>query len=82
MKTIIIGLLVLLVGCTSTDKQYCGKVTDKYLLHKNNGGTHNIVFYVAELHKKVNVSVNPDTYVNTDTGQVICFMLSDYQIKK
>jgi predicted component of type VI protein secretion system len=82
MKVILI-LSFLIIGCnTSTDKKYCGKVTEKYLLHKNNGGTHNIVFYVPELGKKVNVSVTADTYVNTDTGQNICFTLSDYQINK
>jgi hypothetical protein len=73
--------VVLLCGCQHS-QNYCGKVSEKYLLHKNNGGTHNVVFYCDSLHKFVNVSVTEDCYVNTKEGETVCFTLSDYQVGK
>lgn len=71
--------MVLFASCNQT-KTYCGKVTDKYLLAKNNGGVYNIVFYCDSLKKNVNVSVTADTYVNTSIGEHVCFDLDEYQL--
>ena len=63
------------------EKPYCGTVMDKYLIHKNNGGTHNIVFNSDSLKRNVSVSVTSNSYVNTIVGERVCYMLFDYQIK-
>lgn len=83
MKKIIAAFvgLTILCGCVH-EETYCGKVTEKYLLHKNNGGTHNVIFYCDTLHKFVNVSVTSDCYVNTKEGEVVCFKLRDYEVGK
>jgi hypothetical protein len=82
LKTILfIGWLIVITSCQET-KTYCGKVSEKYLLHKNNGGTHNIIFYCDSLHKFINVSVTADCYVNTKKDDIVCFSLNDYQIGK
>jgi len=74
---------LLLFGCEHQHLQiYCGKVTEKYLLHKNNGGTHNIVFYCDSLRKFVNISVTADCYLNVKEGEPACFTLEDDQVSK
>lgn len=75
----IVLVILLLSGCQNTEK-YCGKVTEKYLLHKNNGGTHNIVFYSDSLNRFISVSVTENTYFNVNVGETVCFNLSDYQV--
>lgn len=74
-------LAILLFSCQH-EQTYCGKVSEKYLLHKNNGGTHNIVFYCDSLQRFVNVSVSVNCYVNTKEGEIVCFTLRDYQVGK
>ena len=74
--------LVLSYGCGERPQIYCGKVSEKYLIHKNNGGTHNVVFYSYSLHKFVNASVTEDCYVNTKKGETVCFTLYDFQVGK
>ena len=82
-RFVILFLIGLSCGCSQTsNKTYCGTVIEKYLLHKNNGGTHNIVFYCDELKRNINVSTNVDTYVNKKVGDSVCFELSDYQLGK
>jgi hypothetical protein len=80
MKKLIIGLAVLFSSCVES-KNYCGKIVDKYLVHKNNGGVYNIVIFNKELNKKINVNVDDNTYVNNEIGDIICFELTEYQIK-
>ena len=80
MKKILIILSIVAISSCQKEKTYCGVVTEKYLLHKNNGGTHNIVFYCDSLNRKVNVSVTDNSYVNTEIGERVCYTLSDYQI--
>lgn len=72
---------LIMSGCQN-EATYCGKVSEKYLLHKNNGGTHNVVFYCDSLHKFVNVSVTEDCYVNTQVGEIVCFTLPEWKIGK
>ncbi len=74
-KYLILIIIVLLQSCLQK-QLYCDKVVDKYLLHKNNGGTHNIIFYSEELKRNVNVSVTEDTYVNSEIGKNVCFELN------
>jgi len=81
-KLLIISMLALCFASCQNENTYCGKVSEKYLLHKNNGGTHNVVFYCDSLHKFVNVSVTEDCYVNTKEGEIVCFKLKDYQVGK
>lgn len=80
-KTFYLISLIALSSCMK-ERPYCGVVTEKYLLHKNNGGTHNIVFYSDSLKRNVNVSVTDNSYVNTVVGERVCYTLSDYQIGK
>ncbi len=87
MKKILIKTLLLLVVVTTTScespKPYCGLVVDKYLLHKNNGGNYNVVFYCKPLSKKITVSVTASCYVNcTISETTVCFDLYENQINK
>lgn len=81
MKKIIFLISVIALSSCQKEKPYCGTVTEKYLLHKNNGGTHNIVFYSDSLKRNVNISVTDNSYVNIKVGERVCYMLTDYQIK-
>ena len=83
MKNIILLISAISIFCISCDKErtYCGKIKEKYLLHKNNGGVYNIVFYCDSLHKNINVSVTADCHVNSNVGENICFELLPYQTK-
>ena len=80
MKKLIVIAIVLFSSCVET-KTYCGKIVDKYLVHKNNGGVYNIVIFNKELNKKINVTVSDNDYVNNEIGDNICFELTEYQIK-
>lgn len=77
----LLGSIFVFSSCEK-DKVYCGKVKEKYLMHKNNGGTHNIVFYSDSLKRNINVSVGTGTYFNTNEGETVCFSLSGYQLSE
>lgn len=76
MKNIITIIIfsILFIGCQK-EKTYCGVISEKYILHKNNGGVYNIVFYSDSLKKYINVSVTSDCYVNSIVGKRICIRL-------
>lgn len=80
-KTASISLIFvfLITSCFVKKDRYCGKVTEKYLLHKNNGGVYNIIFYCDSLHKNINVSVTSSTYVNTNVGETVCFYMEEWK---
>lgn len=82
MKNILILFLatIMLFSCDSK-KTYCGKVTEKYLLHKNTEGSHHLVFYCNSLHKFIDVPVGANCYVNTKLGDRVCFKLYDFQLE-
>ena len=77
---IILAIVAISFASCRKEKTYCGKITQKYLLHKNNGGVYNIVFFCDSLQKNVNVSVTADCYVNSTEGETTCFTLYDYQV--
>ncbi len=73
---------IMLIHCSEfKERRYCGVVVEKYLLHKNNGGTHNIVLHSDSLNRNINISVKANTYINLEKGQRTCFDLTDYQIE-
>jgi hypothetical protein len=82
MKNILILFLatIVLFSC-EVKKTYCGKVTEKYLLHKNEGGTHHVVYYCDSLHKFIDVSVTTSCYVNTKLGDRVCFKLYNFELE-
>ena len=81
---IIITIFIFLYSCCNinNEKLYCGKVTEKYILHDNNGTIYNIVFNCKKLHKNINVVVSTNCYVNTKINESVCFNLTDYDLSK
>ena len=80
MKKIIVLISVIALTSCQKERPYCGVVVEKYLLHKNNGGTHNIVFHSDSLNRNINISVTDNSYVNTSVGERVCYDLFDFQI--
>lgn len=78
---VIFELLIISVtfGCQPKKFDYTGVITEKYLLHKNNGGTHNIVFLCDSTKKYISVSVSENQYYNLKVGQHITFNLYEWQ---
>lgn len=82
INLIILAIIAISFVSCRKEKTYCGKITQKYLLHKNNGGVYNIVFFCDSLHKNVNVSVTADCYVNSKEGENTCFTLYENQVNE
>lgn len=75
-------IIILLNSCSQLKESlYCGKVTEKYLLHHKSHSTYCIVFYCEKINRKINVEVTPNTYVNANIGKEICFSLRKEQVE-
>lgn len=78
-------LVILLIASTlsfyscQNETKYSGHISEKYLLHKNNGGVYNVVFYSDSLRKNININVTADCYVNLSVGQKCYFELTQSQ---
>ena len=67
----------------NTEKQYCGKVTDKFRTdagYKVSAVPH-LVFKPNNLNKKVDVEVSWNTFANKEIGDEVCFTLTDRDLK-
>jgi len=80
MKKILFVLAIcsLLISCTQFgEREYHGKVIDRYVLTSASGqGNYYIIFHSDSLAKNIIVHVNPQTYVNSQLGKKVSYMLS------
>ena len=83
MKKILL-VLISVISLSSCQKKnlYCGPIVEKYLLHKNNGGVYNIVFYNDSVKENINVTVTASTYVNSKVKQNVCFYLFPFHLRE
>lgn len=86
MKNILILLVTLLlfVSCDTKTYKICGKVNEKFRTgagYKSRPEAH-IVFYSDSLKRNLDVEVSFNTYVNIQVNDNVCFVLSDWDLKK
>lgn len=79
--TIILSLLILFTGCGPEQTLYCGNVTRLYLVETKYPQPR-VVFYNDSLQRNIDIEVSFNTYSNMKEGQMVCFKLTDFQLRR